>query len=286
MTSAAASEAPSRTSLVARELAKLPAFLRRDILIALSYRVAFVSDLASLLVQALLFYFLSELVNPGEVPRIDGTQPTYLEFVTIGIALSVFVQLGLGRVAAVFRGEQLAGTLESMLTTPTALATVQLGAVVFDLVYVPLRTAVFLGAMVLAFDVDLHAGGLLPATALLLAFMPFVWGLGVLSAAAIVTFRKGAGVAGIAGTFLTLGSGAYFPLSLLPGWVESLATVNPIAIALEGMRELLLGDAGWPEALSAAAVLLPLSAATLALGVIAFRAALRHEQKRGTLGLY
>ena len=41
------------------------------------------------------------------------------------------------------------GTLESLLVTPTAAATVQLGSAVFDLVYMPLRTAVFLGFMVL-----------------------------------------------------------------------------------------------------------------------------------------
>ena len=61
--------------------------------------------------------------------------------------LSVFLHVGLVRVGTAVRGEQLMGTLESVLMTPTATGTIQLGSVVFDLIYVPLRTALFLVAI-------------------------------------------------------------------------------------------------------------------------------------------
>ncbi len=276
----------ARGSLLLEEAAKLPAFLRRDLLVTLSYRVAFVADLFSLFTQALLFYFVGRMIQPGSLPSFGGSRVEYLEFVAIGIAVSVFVQLGLGRVAAAFRAEQLMGTLESMLTTPTSPATIQLGSVVFDLVYVPIRTACFLGVMVAAFGIDLAVGGLLPAFVLLLAFIPFVWGLGVLSAAAILTFRRGGGVTGIVGTLLALASGAYFPLALLPGWAETLARGNPIAIVLDGLRGLLLGGEGWTSILPELALLVPVSAASLGVGILAFRAALARERGRGTIGLY
>ena len=276
----------ARGSLLLEEAAKLPAFLRRDLLVALSYRVAFVADLLSLFTQALLFYFVGRMIQPSELPSFGGAQVDYLEFVAIGIAVSVFVQLGLGRVAAAFRAEQLMGTLESMLTTPTSPSTIQLGSVVFDLVYVPIRTACFLVVMALAFGIDLQVGGLLPAVVLLLVFIPFVWGLGVLGAAAILTFRRGGGLAGIVGTLLGLASGAYFPLTLFPDWAEALAEANPIAILLDGLRGLLLGGDGWGSILPDLALLAPVSAASLALGILAFRVALARERGRGTIGLY
>ena len=276
----------ARGSLLLEEAAKLPAFLRRDLLVALSYRVAFVADLLSLFTQALLFYFVGRMIQPSELPSFGGAQVDYLEFVAIGIAVSVFVQLGLGRVAAAFRAEQLMGTLESMLTTPTSPSTIQLGSVVFDLVYVPIRTACFLVVMALAFGIDLQVGGLLPAVVLLLVFIPFVWGLGVLGAAAILTFRRGGGLAGIVGTLLGLASGAYFPLTLVPDWAEALAEANPIAILLDGLRGLLLGGDGWGSILPDLALLAPVSAASLALGILAFRVALARERGRGTIGLY
>lgn len=278
--------AATRSALFVGEVSKLPAFLRRDLLTTLSYRVYFVSDLLGLLSQALLFYFISEMIDSAELPSYGSTSPTYLEFVVVGVAVGVFVQFALTRVAASLRQEQLQGTLESMLVTPTAPGTIQLGSVVFDLAYVPLRTVVFLGAMTVAFGLDFEASGVLPAMLVLLAFIPFVWGLGVLGAAAILTVRRGAGVAAIAGGLLALLSGAYFPVTLLPGWLQAVAEWNPVAVALDGMRSALLGGASWAETGADLLVLVPFSLASLLLGLVAFRLALRHERAQGTLGVY
>ncbi len=103
------------------------------------------------------------------------------------------------------------GTLESIFVTPTSMTTIQLGSVAYDLVYVPVRTAIFLGVTSLAFGLDLHVSGLLPSTVLLLVFVPFVWGLGLVSAAAILTFRRGGGVTGLIGGLLTLGLRGVLP---------------------------------------------------------------------------
>ena len=275
-----------RAAVLVGDVAKLPAFLRRDLLTALSYRVYFVSDVLGLVSQALLFYFISKMVDSGELPAYGETATTYLEFAVVGVAVGVFVQFALTRVAAALRQEQLQGTLESMLVTPTAPGTIQLGSVAFDLLYIPVRTVVFLGAMAVVFGLDFQASGVLPATLVLLAFIPFVWGLGVLSAAAILTVRRGAGVAAIAGGLLALLSGAYFPLALLPRWLQDVADWNPIAVALEGMRSSLLAGADWAETAGDVAVLVPMSLVSLAVGMGAFRLALRHERVRGTLGIY
>jgi ABC-2 type transport system permease protein len=85
---------------------------------------------------------------------------------------------------------------------------------------------------------------------------------------------------------LVLFSGAYYPLDVLPTWVASLAELNPITIAVDGMREPLLGGTGWEGVGRAVAILLPLAVLSLALGAVAFRAALRRERRQGTLGLY
>jgi ABC-2 type transport system permease protein len=81
-------------------------------------------------------------------------------------------------------------------------------------------------------------------------------------------------------------SGVYFPIDLLPGWLQTAAELNPIALAIEGMREALLGDAPASDAFRTAAILVPMSAVSLLLGMLAFRLAVRRELRRGSLGLY
>ena len=286
MSDIGATVAPSRTAFVAGELAKVPAFLRRDFLVAFSYRFMFFSDALGLFIQAFLFYFVGLLVDPSKLPTFGGSAVTYMEFVAIGMALAAFVQVALGRVAGAIRREQLTGTLESLMLTPTSTATIQLGSVVYDLVYIPLRTAVFLILVAVGFGLDFDMAGLLPAAVLVLFFIPFVWGLGIASAATILTFRGGQNGVGLGVTLLTLGSGAYFPLELLPNWIGSVAEYNPMAIAITGMRDAMLGGTGWSSVGHAVVFLAPASILSLAGGILAFRAASARERRKGTLGLY
>ncbi|MDP8908472.1 MAG: ABC transporter permease [Chloroflexota bacterium] len=271
-------------STVRSEAGKVSAFLWRDLLEAWSYRLAFITDALNMALQALLFFYISRIVDPTTLPSYGGGQISYFEFVLVGIAISMVVGVGMFRAAAAFRNEQLMGTLEVLLMTPTTAATIQLGSVVYDLLYVPLRTGLFFLAVTLAADLDVNTGGILPALVTLLCFIPFVWGLGILYAASTVTFKVAGG--GFVVSILTLTSGAYFPLSVLPGWLAKLSELNPMTLAVNSMRETLLGDGGWAEIGSALLVLGPASLVTLAFGIVAFRAALLRERRRGTLGLY
>jgi ABC-2 type transport system permease protein len=273
-------------SALKEELVKLPAFLRRDILTMWSYRAAFFSDWVNLLVQVLLFYFMNRLIDQSKVPTFGGQTATYIQFVAVGIAFSSFVQVSLSRVVTAIRNEQLMGTLESLLVTPTAMPTLQLGSVIYDLIYVPVRTTIFLILMSVMMNASLHVGGLGPATVVLIAFIPFSWGMGVLSAAAVLTLRRGSSFVGILGTMLTLVSGAYFPLGALPTFARSVARLNPLTLAIDAARDALLGNQGWSVVWSPVKILLPLAAASLVLGTLAFRLALRRERRKGTLFLY
>jgi ABC-2 type transport system permease protein len=275
-----------RGPVLLEEIAKLPAFLRRDFLAAWSYRVVFVSDILNLVLQTVTFYFVGLIVDDDVLPSYGGHTPSYLEFAVVGVALSMFIALGLSRVARAVRNEQLMGTLESVLMTPTAPATMQLGSVLYDLIYVPIRTGLFLVVAAALFGLDFNVAGVGAAAAVLVAFIPFVWGLGIVTAAAALTIRGSSAGIGFAMSVLTLISGAYVPLDVFPSWIQQLAEFNPLAIAMTGMREALLGASGWSNVAGDVARLVPLSIASLTIGIVAFRLALRRERRSGTLGHY
>jgi ABC-2 type transport system permease protein len=268
------------------ELAKLPAFFRRDVITMWSYKAELLTDWINLAIQIVLFSLVGRLVDPSMLPAYGGREVGYVEFVAVGIALATFMQLGLVRVMNAMRQEQMMGTLDSLFVTPTLPSTIQLGSVVYDLVYMPIRTLVFFGLL------SIFAGFTLPpekiplVCALLVGFVPFVWGLGMISAAAVLTLRRGAGAVGTAITTLTIASGAYFPIAVLPGWMQGLAGANPIAMAFESAREVLLGSAGWNEIAPTVLLLAVGSIATISAGLFCFRLAMKRERRLGTMGLY
>ena len=275
-----------RVDVLRAELTKIPAFLRRDLLTEWSYRLAFILDWSGLVVQALIFGAVQGIVDPNAIPTFDGRQASYLEFAAVGIALSSFMGIALARVFSVFRQEQVQGTLESLLLTPTAFTTMQLGSVAYDLIYVPIRTTIFFVFTTVVLGTSFRWSGLGPAILVLVAFIPFVWGIGILAAAWTITFKKGTGVVGIFITLLTITSGTYFPISVLPGWVRSVAKLSPLTITLDAARDALIGGVGWIDVMPAVAILVPCAALSLVAGIGAFRAALSRERHRGTLGLY
>jgi ABC-2 type transport system permease protein len=268
------------------ELPKLAAFFRRDLFVQLSYRLAFVTDWFALVVQIVMFSFVSKMVDESTLPLIAGKRPSYLEFVIVGITITSFIGVGVSRLVSALGREQSLGTLEVLLLTPTHPITVQLGSVAYDLLYVPIRTAIFILLASLVFGIDIHLRGLLPAVLVISAFIPVVWGIGMATAAARLTYRRASSVSGFAMTALTLTSGAYFPLKLFPGWVQGFAEANPIALALRAMREALIGGVGYTEAMPEVIQLLCMGGITVLIGVVAFTAAVERERRLGTLGLY
>jgi ABC-2 type transport system permease protein len=268
------------------EAPKLAAFVRRDFRITLSYRMGAAAGLVGIAGQVLAFSFLGKLVDPTHLPVYDGTRATYIEFVAIGICLNMAVLLLVHELARALRNEQLIGTLDSLLVTPTRVGTLQVGSTLFNLLYVPLRVCLFFVVIALVFGLHVHTGGILPASILMLVFLPFLWGAGLVAAGAVLTFRRGTGVIGAGVAVLGLSSGAFFPLSVLPGWLASLEMYNPIAIVLTGIREALIGGAGWGTLATPTLELLPVAVASVAVGVFFFRLFLRRERRLGTLGLY
>jgi ABC-2 type transport system permease protein len=75
-------------------------------------------------------------------------------------------------------------------------------------------------------------------------------------------------------------SGVYYPIAVLPSWLQPISLAFPSAHTFEGMRELLIhGVFSWEHFWTAVA----LNVVYLALGAGVFAWAMRNARQRGTL---
>jgi ABC-2 type transport system permease protein len=108
----------------------------------------------------------------------------------------------------------------------------------------------------------------------------------MISAAVILTFKRGGGMVGLIASAISILSGAYFPLSLLPEWFQERAEANPVGIAFESTRQALLGGATLADVGGDVLVIGAWAILSLALGQISGNLALARERRRGTLSTY
>ena len=95
------------------------------------------------------------------LPLKDALRITQATVAQIG-ELPHCLEVDKGHRRVIFRQEQLTGTFETLLATPTATGTLQLGSVSYTLLMVPVRATILLGAIAIGFGLGFHASGVGP----------------------------------------------------------------------------------------------------------------------------
>jgi ABC-2 type transport system permease protein len=108
-------------------------------------------------------------------------------------------------------------------------------------------------------------------------------GIGILSACFIMVFKRGSPINFLFGSLSSLLGGVYYPVEVLPGWLQTLARLFPLTYSLEAMRRALLAGAGLAKLGLQIAVLSGFAVALLPLSLIAFRQAVQQAKRDGSL---
>jgi ABC-2 type transport system permease protein len=255
------------------------AFLRRDFRLERSYRLAFVSEIATVVFSIITFSLVAKLVNPGQVPG------GYFSFATIGLALSTFLQVGVVVVATNLRQDQVMGTLEAVVATGTAVRALAAGIVSYPFLTAAIRGAAF-GGIAFAFGARTdHANWPLAVIAMVLGAISFA-GIGLAGAALVLIFRQAVAATGWLLSVMTLAAGVLFPLRLFPGWATWIANISPFTRTLKLARGALLQGTGWAESAGVLAVLVLMAAAFAAAGFAFMAGGLAWAKRSGTLAQY
>ena len=241
---------------MSRTLREIWLFFWRDLLIARTYRAPFLLEAVEALFGTAMFYFTSRFVDS---PELRSTLPQGLE------------------------EARDSGTLEHLLVTQTSLPAILAGSAIYPFVSTTLRIAVYLAWAALLFHFPLGAANWLAVAAVLLTSLLAFSGLGIFSASYLLLFKRGnpgkwllLGISSVAG-------GMLFPVSILPGWLQDVARINPVTYTLEAMRSALLGGAELRQLWHPIAILLLFAALLLPLSMFVFAAVLRRTKTTGTL---
>jgi ABC-2 type transport system permease protein len=205
-------------------------------------------------------------------------------YLLVGTLIWHFLSIVFDSVSEVIAWERWEGTIEYTFMAPVSRVTHMLGQTAFSLVYGLLHTGVILAVVVLFFDLDLGSANIGGSLLILLAGSLSFIGLGIVAAVMPLLFpERGAQMTHVLQAAILLVSGVYYPVSVLPGWMQAVARVSPATYALEGIREGLLGGAPTSALLPYAWPLLIMGIALIPAGVFVFRLAEKYAKRTGKL---
>jgi ABC-2 type transport system permease protein len=247
------------------------------------YRLSFLLQLLGILFSSASFYFVAQLLGANAVPQLTRYGGDYFSFVLIGIAFVGYQGVALHTFSGVIRSAQSQGTLEAMLVTPTRLATVLFSSSLWSFAFTSLRVVIYLLFGAVLFGAALGQANLLAGAVILGLTILTLSSLGILSASFIMVFKRGSPINFLIGSLSSLLGGVYYPVEVLPDWLQPFARLFPLTYSLEAMRRAMLTGAGLRELAGTVGALAAFSVVLLPLSLIAFRHAVQQAKRDGSL---
>jgi ABC-2 type transport system permease protein len=181
--------------------------------------------------------------------------------------------------------ERWEGTIEYTFMAPLSRAMHLAGQGMFAIAYGLVR-AIFLFAVCafLFFDLSMPNAQFFPAfVVLVLASISFI-GIGMMmSVLPLISPEKGTQLGFVAQGTLLVVSGVYYPVSVLPDWMQWIAKISPATYALDGIRAAILEGKGLSAMWQDIWPLLLIGTVSIPLGLWVFAQGERYAKRHGKL---
>jgi ABC-2 type transport system permease protein len=180
--------------------------------------------------------------------------------------------------------ERWEGTIEYTFMAPLARPVHLFGMGLFAIAYGVVRAVLLFGVVALFFDLDLPRADFLAAiVVLIVASISFI-GIGMMTAVLpLISPEKGTQLGYVAQGVLLVVSGVYYPVDVLPGWMQAISTISPATYALRGIRDAIVDGAGMGAMWDEIWPLLVIGVVAVPLGLWVFRVGERHAKRHGKL---
>ena len=215
---------------------KASAFIVRDFLIASSYKFAFLFELLASIFPIITFYFISKLLGGSKITSLAEYGGKYFPFAVIGLAFTQYFMLSLTNFADTIRHDQIAGRFEMVLSAQTYPGAVAALSSLYSFIARAVHIALVLAIGGIFFGVDFRQADMTSVVIVLaLSFLTFS-SLGIFFASFILIFKRSEPIEWIFGALCPILGGAFFPVSIMPHWMQYVANCFPMAHSLHAVR--------------------------------------------------
>ena len=214
--------------------------------------------------------------------RLDVNRETIV--LLIGAVVWSYLGLLFEIVTETVAWERWEGTIEYTFMAPLSRPAHLLGMGAFAVVYGLLRTILLFGVVSAFLDVHYTNANFASAMVIIAVSSVSFVGIGMMTAVLpLISPEKGTQLGFIAQGLLLVVSGVYYPVSVLPQWMQWLSVVSPATYTLEGARKAVLDGAVVAALWGDISPLLLIGVIAIPAGLAVFAQGERYAKRHGRL---
>lgn len=212
-------------------------FIIRDLKVWWTYKFWLILDIAGMILFVVTYYLFSLITTSQQIQEAGYIVGGYFTFALIGIAFQQYVHFAVQSINESIRDEQWNGTMETILSTATDFKIFLLGEVCFSFIVSSalLLMSLFVGLM-LGAKVYVTPASILSVIVLTILLIASHMDIGILSTGVIMKIKQGNPVTWAFSWLSQLVSGVFYPLRLLPWYLEWIGRIFPLTYSLDGIR--------------------------------------------------
>jgi len=189
-----------------------------------------VFDLIMPMLAVIAYVFVYRALNAPE---------EYVGFVVMGGAMTAFWMNILWSMSSQLYWEKEQGNLALYIMAPNSMMAILLGMALGGMLATALRALVVTLLGIFLFGVTYAVSSYLQLFVVFMLAMVALYGMGMMMASAFLLFgREAWHMANLAQEPIFLASGFYFPIKSLPFWVAAGASIIPLTLGMDAMRQL------------------------------------------------
>ncbi len=265
---------------------KLLYYIRKDILLWVSYKTQFVLGLFSGFIGIVQFGLIGKFISQGGYfPLIQKYGGNIMAYLITGSVFMSYTNLSLMSFKNTIQREQNMGTLEYVLLSKTPLWQLFLFNFTSSFIFTTMNVALLFLSLIYIFSVPIVPNFLDAFFVLLIIMFPLT-GIGLLSASAILITKRGDPVGWLYSTLSGIFSGIYYPVEILPKWLRPVSYFIPSTYGIDVLRKILMNGESFYEIKSKLIPIILLGIIIFPAGLLTFKHSFKKARICGTLTWY
>ncbi len=272
---------PGAAAALRHELIGLAGVVERNIYLVKRYIWWDIAFFVWTVANTLTIVFIAKGIEAGG-GKIDVNEVTTI--LLVGAVVWAYLGIIFEVLTETVAWERWEGTIEYTFMAPLSRPIHLFGMGLFAIVYGVIRAIMLFAVVALFFHLQLANANFAAAlVVLVVASISFI-GIGMMTAVLpLISPEKGTQLGFVAQGILLVVSGVYYPVSVLPEWMQWLAKISPATYALDGIRNAIINGADisamWPDIWP----LILIGVVSVPLGLEVFRRGERYAKRHGKL---